>query len=73
MWRSFEAVKDGFTLVEEIERDQSAKAKASGLQKKILKFDFIFAITFMPVIMKINKILIVQMQKTDLNVWMSFL
>ena len=31
MWRSFEAVKDALALVEEMERDRSAKAKASGL------------------------------------------
>ena len=70
MWRSF---KDALAEVEEIERDQSAKAKASGLLKKILKFDFIFAIMLKPVIMKMTKIPTVQMQKTDLNVWMSFL
>ena len=68
MWRSFEAVKEALALVGEMERDQSAKAKASGLQKKILKFDFIFAIMFMRVIMKMTKILTVQMQRPELNI-----
>ena len=68
MWRSFEAVEEALALVGEMECDQSAKAKASGLQKKILKFDFIFAIMFMPVIMKMTKILTVQMQKPELNI-----
>ena len=42
MLRLFEAVKEALAVVEEMERDQSAKAMACGLQKKILKFDFIF-------------------------------
>ena len=68
MWRSFEAEKDALALVEEMERDRSAKAKASGLKNKILKFDYIFALIFMRVIMKMTKILTVEMQKSDLNI-----
>ena len=68
MWQSFEAVKDALALVEEMECDWSAKAKASGLKNKILKFDFIFALMFMLVIMKMTKILTVEMQKSELNI-----
>ena len=60
IWRSFEAVKDALALVEEMERDRSAKAKASELKNKILKFDFMFALMFMRVIMKMTKILTVE-------------
>ena len=55
-------------LVEEMERNRSAKAKASELKNKILKFDFIFALMFMGVIMKMTKILTVEMQKSELNI-----
>ena len=68
MWRSFEVVQEALPIVEKTEGDQSAKGKACVLQKKILKFDFIFAIMFMRVIMKKTKILTVAMQKPELNI-----
>ena len=69
MWRSFEAIKDVLLNLSTMDGvDSSAQTKAASLHGKVLKFDFMFALMFMRLIMKITKILTIQMQKEELNI-----
>ncbi len=44
------------------------KAKGNGIKKKILSFDFLFALMFMRIVMKKTKILTMQLQEEELNI-----
>jgi hypothetical protein len=69
MWRSFEAIKDVLLTLSTMDGiDSSAQTRAASLHGKVLKFDFMFALMFMRLIMKITKILTIQMQKEELNI-----
>ena len=68
VWSSFEAIRNALAKVEENDRDGLAGTKAASLRKKMAKFDFVFAMMFMRLIMKMTKILTVQMQKPELNI-----
>ena len=69
MWRSFEAIKDVLlTLSTKDGVDSSAKTRAASLHGKVPKFDFMFALMFMRLIMKIINILTIQMQKEKLKI-----
>ena len=68
VWSSFEAIRDALGEVAEKDRDDLARGKAANLRKKMAKFDFVFAIMFMRLIMKMTKILTIQMQKPELNI-----
>ena len=67
MWRSFEVVKEALALVRKIS-DQLAEGKA-GEVKKVHKFNFLFPIILMRVIIKKTNVLTVAMQKHELNVY----
>ena len=69
MWRSFEAIKDVLLTLSTMDGvDSSAQTRAASLHGKVLKFDFMFALMSMRLIMKITKILTIQMQKEELNI-----
>ena len=69
MWRSFEAIKDVLLTLSTMDGvDSSAQTRTASLHGKVLKFDFMFALMFMGLIMKITKILTIQMQKEELNI-----
>jgi hypothetical protein len=69
MWRSFEAIKDVLLTLSKMDGiDSSAQTRAASLHGKVLRFNFMFALMFMHLIMKITKILTIQMQKEELNI-----
>ena len=69
MWRSFEAIKDALLTLSKMDGIESlVKTKAAALHNKVLQFNFIFAIMFMRLIMKMTKILTMEMQKEELNI-----
>ena len=69
MWRSFEAIKDVLLTLSTMDGvDSSAQTRAASLHGKVLKFDFMFALMSVRLIMKITKILTIQMQKEELNI-----
>lgn len=68
VWSSFEAIRNALAEIAEKDRDDSVRKRAAGLQKKMTKFDFVFTIMFMRLIMKMTKVLTIQMQKSDLNI-----
>ena len=68
VWSSFEAIRNALAEVAEKDNDALTRSKSASLRKKMAKFDFIFALMFMRLIMRMTKILTVQMQKPELNI-----
>lgn len=68
IWRSFEAIKDALAVIESMKCDTTTTRKASSLLKKILDFNFVFAIMFMRLVMTKTQILTTEMQKPELNI-----
>ena len=68
VWSSFEAIRNALAEVSEKDRDGLARTKAAALHRKMAKFGFVFAIMFMRLILKMTKILTVQMLKPELNI-----
>ena len=67
-WSSFEAIRNALAEVAEKDNDALTRSKAASIRKKMAKFDYIFALMFMRLIMRMTKILTVQMQKPELNI-----
>ena len=67
-WSSFEALKKALMEIAEKDNDALARTKAASLRKKMAKFEFVFAMMFMRLIMRKTKILTVQMQNQELNI-----
>ena len=69
MWRSFSAVKDALdTLSNSRSVDKLTRDNASRLYDHVVEFNFMFALMYMRLMMKITKILTMEMQKTELNI-----
>ena len=68
VWSSFEAVRKALKEVSEKDKDGNARTKAASLHKKMAKFEFVFAVMYMRLIMRKTKILTVQMQNPELNI-----
>ncbi|XP_046843246.1 uncharacterized protein LOC124437305 isoform X2 [Xenia sp. Carnegie-2017] len=68
VWRSFEAIRNALAEIAKIDNNSLTRTKATSLCKKMVKFEFVFAVMFMRFIMRKTKILTVQMQKPELNI-----
>ena len=68
VWSSFEATRKALTEIAEKDNDGLARTKAAFLCKKMAKFEFVFTVMFMRLIMRKTKILTVQMQNPELNI-----
>ena len=68
VWSSFEAIRNALAEVAQKDNDALTRSKSASLRKKMAKFDFIFALMFMRLIMRMTKILTVQRQKPELNI-----
>jgi hypothetical protein len=68
VWSSFEAIRKALVQIAEKDNDGTARTKAASLHEKMAKFDFVFAMMFMRLIMRKTKVLTVQMQNPELNI-----
>ena len=69
MWRSLSAVKVALDTLSNLRSvDKPTRDKASRLYDHVVEFNFVFALMYMRLIMKITKILTMEMQKTELNI-----
>ena len=60
--------KKALMEIEEKDNDTVARTKAASIRKKMTKFEFVFAVMFMRLIMRKTNILTVQMQNLELNI-----
>ncbi|CAB3998503.1 zinc finger MYM-type 1-like [Paramuricea clavata] len=63
VWSSFEAIRNSLAEVTEKDNNALARTKAASLRKKIAKFEFVFAMMFMRLIMRKTSILTVPADK----------
>ena len=69
MWRSFSAVKNALDTLSSLRSvDKPTTDNASRLFDHVVDFNFMFALMYMRLMMKITKILTMEMQKTELNI-----
>jgi hypothetical protein len=68
VWSSFEAIRKALVQIAEKDNDGTARTKAASLHEKMAKFNFVFAMMFMRLIMRKTKVLTVQMQNPELNI-----
>ena len=69
VWNSFDAVEEALKLVSVQEKiDKATRNKADSLRNKMLKFNFIFSLMFMRLIMNKTKIMTMELQKESLNI-----
>ena len=67
--RNYEVIPDAIEKIITAENvDPKAKAKGNGLKKKLVTFDFLFALMFMRIIRTKTKILTKQLQEGELNI-----
>ena len=69
VWRSFEAIQNALQAVSSLGRvEANVRNKALALHTNMCKFDFVFALMFMRLVMKKTKLLTLEMQKEELNI-----
>lgn len=52
VWSAFEAIRNALADVGEKDNDALARTKAASLRRKMAKFEFVFAMMFMRLIMR---------------------